>query len=142
MIVIDKSLVIQIINFVFLIVVLNIILFKPIRKILLQRKEKVDTLESNIDTFAKDADERDASYLTGVKAARSKGVTEKEALLQSASEEERAIIAKINAKAREDLDVVKAKIVEDADAVRVSLQAEIDTFAETIGQKILGRAIS
>ena len=141
MIVIDKSLVIQIINFVFLIVVLNIILFKPIRKILLQRKEKVETLESSIDTFVRDADEKDESYLTGVKAARSKGVMEKEALLQTASEEEREIIAKINQQAREDLDAVREKIVEDAARVSVSLQAEIGTFAEAIGHKIIGRAI-
>ena len=45
MIKIDASVVLQIVNFVFLIVVLNVVLFKPVRKILRQRKEKVDGLE-------------------------------------------------------------------------------------------------
>lgn len=141
MIVIDKSLVIQIVNFVFLIVVLNIVLFKPIRKILRQRKEKVSNLEGNIETFDRDAGEKDESYLTGIKAARSKGYLEKEALLQSASEEEKTILAKINAKARDDLNAVRTKISADAAEVSAALQKEIGTFAEEIGQKILGRAI-
>ena len=36
----DASVIIQIINFLFLIWVLNLIIFKPIRNILIQRKEK------------------------------------------------------------------------------------------------------
>ncbi|MFC1798768.1 ATP synthase F0 subunit B [Thermodesulfobacteriota bacterium] len=141
MIVIDKSLVVQIVNFIFLIVVLNIVLFKPIRKILRQRKEKVGSLEQNIETYNKDADEKDVSYLMGIKEARSKGFTQKEEIMQTASEEERAIISKINAKAREDLDAVREKIVTDAAKVSASLLSEIDTFAEAIGQKIMGRTI-
>lgn len=141
MIVIDKSLVVQIINFIFLIVVLNVVLFKPVRKILRQRKEKVGNLEQNIETFNKDADEKDESYLMGIKTARSKGFLEKEALLQSATEEERAILARINARAREDLETVREKIVTDTAEVSVLLQKEVDTFAEAIGQKFLGRTV-
>ena len=47
MISVDVSLFIQIANFLFLIWVLNIILYRPIRGIIRQRKEKFDKLEIN-----------------------------------------------------------------------------------------------
>ncbi len=140
MISIDASIFAQIVNFVFLIVVLNTVLYKPLRKILLQRKEKVNGLEKNIDTFTKDADAKDDSYLAGIKEARVEGLREKETLLQSASDEEKLIIEKINQKAQADLEAVREKIAKDAEGVRANLLKEIDSFVDAIKQKILGGA--
>jgi F-type H+-transporting ATPase subunit b len=140
MIQIDASIFAQVANFVFLIVVLNAVLYKPIRKILLQRKEKVNGLENNIETFTKDADEKDVSYLAGIKEARFEGLREKETLLQSASDEEKLIIEKINQKAQADLEAVREKITKEAEGVRANLLTEIDSFADAIKQKILGEA--
>jgi F-type H+-transporting ATPase subunit b len=141
MIKIDASVVLQIVNFVFLIVVLNVVLFKPVRKMLRQRKEKVDGLEENIESFHKDAQEKDDSYLSGLKAARIKGLEEKERLLQSASDEEKVIIERINEKAQADLEAVRKKVAKDAENVSTALKAEIDSFAEAIKKKILGGAV-
>lgn len=140
MIKIDVSVFVQIVNFIFLILVLNVVLYKPVRKILLQRKEKINGLEQSVETFTKDAQGKDESYIGGIKEARSKGLKEKENLLQSASEEEKVIIDKINEKAKADLEAVREQITKDTGHVSVSLQKEIDSFAEAIRQKILGRA--
>ena len=141
MIKIDVSVFVQIVNFVFLILVLNAVLYKPIRKILLQRKEKISGLEQSVETFTKDAQEKDESYLGGIKEARAKGLIEKENIMQSASDEEKEIIAKINKKTQADLEVVREQIKKDAGQVSVFLEKEIDSFAEAIRQKILGRAV-
>ena len=122
MINIDVSVVIQVINFIFLIWVLNLILYKPIRKILLQRKEKVTGLENGIDTFTADAEAKDAAFAAGIKSARTKGLKEKGALLEVAAEEERRIIDKINEKAQADLIAIRQKISQDTDAVKLKLQ--------------------
>ena len=142
MISVDGSLVIQIVNFVFLIWILNIVLYKPIRKILLQRKDKISGFEKNIQTSLRDAKEKDESLLAGIKAAREMGLKEKEALLNSAAEDERRIIKAIQEKAEEELTKIRQQIKKDADSARVALQEEIDNFAEAIGQKILGRSVS
>ena len=140
MIKLDLSVVVQIINFVFLIVVLNIILFKPVREILRQRKEKVNGLEEGIEMYGQEAREKDQSYLSGLKEARLNGLKEKENLIQSASEEEKIIISRINEKAKSDLEAVRQKIAQDVESVRGSLKREIDSFAEAIKEKIMGRA--
>jgi len=141
MINIDVSVAIQVINFIFLIWVLNLVLYKPIRKILLQRKEKLAGLEQGIDAFKADAGEKDAAFAAGIKTARTKGLKEKGALLDVAAEEEQRIIDKINEKAQADLTEVRRKISKDAEDVKIKLQQEVDAFADAIGQKILGRAV-
>ena len=137
----DGSLFIQIANFIFTIWVLNLLLYKPIRKILNQRKEKVDGLELSIETSAKDAREKDEAFVAGIKEARSRGVEKKNALMQEADDEEKSILADINQKAQAELAQVHEKIKKEAEVARNSLKKEIDSFADQISEKILGRAV-
>jgi len=140
MVSVDASVFIQIVNFIFLVFVLNIVLYKPIRKVLIQRKEKIAGLEQGIDGADRDAKEKDDAFMSGVKDARVNGLKEKEILLQEASGEEKKVLEKINKKAQADLAEVREKIAKDAESVGKSLHQELDVFANEIGQKILGRA--
>ena len=137
----DGSIIIQIVNFLFTIWVLNVLLYKPIRKILTQRKEKVDGLELAIETSNKDVREKDDAFTAGIKEARAKGFKEKDALMQQAADGEKSIIADINRKAQAELTQIREQIKNDAEVARKSLQAEVDDFANQISQKILGRAV-
>jgi len=141
MISVDSSLFVQIGNFLLLIWVLNLILYRPIRRILLERKEKVAGLEKSIDTFSKDAAEKDGKYQDGIRSARDLGIKEKQNLVHSAQAEEKAIIARINEKAQADLAKMKEKVAKEAEAVRKELLQQVDMFANEIGKKILGRAV-
>ena len=129
----------QIINFIFLIIALNIILYKPIRKILLERKTKMEGLSKGIDSASRQAEEKDKAFSIGIREARAKGQKEKEAMLQAAGEEEKEIIGRIMDQAREDLAAVKLQVAKDVDAVKAALEKDVDTFANAITQKILGR---
>jgi len=137
----DWTVFLQIANFLFLIFMMNILLFKPIRKMLLERKAKISGLEENIDSTQKEAVSQDEAFAKGLKGARGKGLKEKEGLLQEASDEEKAIIGKINEKAKSDLSEVREKIAADTDAVKAKLIQEVDGFADIISEKILGRAV-
>ncbi len=137
----DWSVVIQIVNFLLILWILNLILYRPIRSILRQRKEKIDGLELSIETYNEDAQEKDAAFAAGVKEARTKGLSEKEALLQAAADEEKAIIAKVNAKAQAELTDIREKISQEAQTAKTALQTKVDEFASDICQKILGRTV-
>ncbi len=137
MVSIDGSLFIQIVNFIFLIFVLNIILYKPIRKVLIQRKEKITGLEQRIDMVGKDIKEKDGAFSMGIKEAKAKGLAEKGVLLQQAADEESEVIEKINKKAQADLAEIRTKIAKDVESVGESLRQELDSFAESIGQTVL-----
>ena len=140
MIDLDWTVLIQIVNFLVLIYILDIVLYKPIRGMLNQRKAKVDGLEGSVTSANQQIEDKNRAFEAGLKAARLKGQEEKEARMQKALEEEQGIVAEINAKAHKDLAAVKAKIAQDTDAVRASLEKEVDAFADAIASKILGRA--
>lgn len=141
MISIDASVILQMINFLFLIWALNIVLYRPIRRILLQRKEKVANLEQKIVSFDNDLNRKTDEFAFGIKEARRKGLLDKEVLLAGAAEEEKNIIKKINTRAQADIAEVRKKIASEVETVRQSLQKEIDVFAKAVGEKILGRTI-
>jgi F-type H+-transporting ATPase subunit b len=142
MISIDGSLFIQIANFLLLIWVLNIVCYKPIRNVLIKRKEKINGMEKVIDDTSKEATDKEQAFAEGIKQARSEGVKEKESLIEEANQEEKRITEEINKRAQANLAEIREKISKDAEDVRASLLKEIDTYAMAIGQKILGRAIS
>lgn len=137
----DVSVFIQIVNFLFLIWALNTVLYKPIRGILRQRKEKVDGLEQSVETLTGDAQQKEAAFAEGIREARARGLKEKDALVNAAAEEEKAIIDKITQKAQANLAEVRKQVAEEAQSARTELEKEIALFADAIGQKILGRAI-
>jgi F-type H+-transporting ATPase subunit b len=141
MINVDGSVFIQIANFVLLIWVMNMILYKPIRKALLQRKEKVSEFEQKIADFSALAQEKEDALAIGIKDARANGLKEKQALIQSGSDEEKIVIENINKKAQAALAESREKLAKDTESVRITLQKELDTFVNAIGQKILGRAV-
>jgi len=142
MVSVDGSVVIQVVNFIFLIWILNLVLYKPIRKIILQRKEKISGFEVDIEALKTGAGEKDDRIASGISEARAKGLREKETILLNTSEEEKKIIEDINERARTNLSDVRKKIEKDVKDVRKSLEKEVDGFVDAIGQKILGRAVT
>ena len=140
MVSVDGSIVLQIANFLLLIWILNMVLYKPIRKILLERKEKMVGMQSDIDGSAQQVKSKEDAYADGVRQARAAGQKEKEILMQAAADEEKAIIGNINETAQAELKDVREKIKQEMGTVKAALEDEIDAFADAIGQKILGRA--
>ena len=141
MIKLDWSILIQMINFVILVWALNYVAYRPIRAILAKRKEKVEGLESGIDRFEKDSNERAASLEAGIKEAREKGRKMKESMEETARQEEQQMMERINEKARQDLEDIKIKVTRETEEVRRSLQSQIEFFANEISKKILGRTV-
>ncbi|WP_027359707.1 ATP synthase F0 subunit B [Desulforegula conservatrix] len=137
----DISALMQIANFLCLILILDFVLYKPIRGILRQRKDKFEGLKGDIGTLAGEVEEKDAAFREAVKDARAKGMQAKDGIIGEAAAEEKRIVEEINKKAQADLAVVKAKISADAESARASLKKEVEAFAYAICEKILGRAV-
>lgn len=142
MISVDISLFIQMANFIFLIFILNAILYRPIRNMLIERKKKIQGYEEDIGAFQRGAAESEETFQAKISEAKMKGVHEKETLKQAGQEEEKRLISEINQKAQADLETVRAQIAKDAEDARRRLKAEIKAFSAAIAEKILGRAVS
>ncbi len=137
----DISVTVQIVNFLLLVLLLNIVLFKPIRAILAKRKEKIAGLEGDAKTASETVENKKETFDKKIKEARVESAKEKEALIAEAEAEGKKIISEINEKAQIDLASVKEKIKKEAGNVAKSLQNEVDNFAQAISEKLLGRAV-
>jgi F-type H+-transporting ATPase subunit b len=141
MVSVDVSLIVQIINFIILIFLLNFVLYKPIRNILAQRKQKIDGFQKDIDTCIESAKEKEEAFSQGIKNARAQGLKKKELFLAEAEKEEQGMIDEIHKKAQAELARVREKIVKDTETVRATLLKDVEVFAKAIGRKVLGREI-
>ncbi len=136
----DISFLYQMINFLVLLFVLNLVLYKPIRKVLLERKAKIQGMQTGAEKAADDLVAGEDAYKNGLKQARSEGLKEKEAFVEAASKEEKEIIDRINKKAQANLAEIKKQVAGETEQARKSLEGEVEAYAKAIGEKILGRA--
>lgn len=136
----DISCVYQMINFLILLFVLNMVLYRPIRNVILERKAKIDDLENGAEKASADLTNQEDAYKDGLKEARGEGLKQKEVFIEEASAQEKEIIEQINKTAQANLAQIKDQVAKETEAARKELEAEVDAFAKAIGQKILGRA--
>ena len=136
----DISLVYQMINFLILLFVLNLVLYKPIRNVLLERKAKIEGMQAEAQKAAEDLVVGEDNYKDGLKKARSEGLKHKETFIEEASKEEKEIINRINKKAQANLADIKKQVADQTEQARKALEGEVEIYARAIGEKILGRA--
>ena len=140
MVSVDSSVFFQIINFLLLVWILNLVLFKPIREIVAQRQDKITGLENGIQEQLDQAANKNKTFENGIKDARTKGLQAKTDLIQAAQDREKEIIEQINLKNQNELKDVRAGIKKEAQNASDRLMQQVDEFAAEIGQKILGRS--
>ena len=138
---INISLLVQIVNFLLLILLLNIWLYRPIRGILARRQEEFGSLSELIENLRKNVKERQTYIEEGLKQARQQGFIEKEMIKGQGLEEERGILQKATSVVEERIEKTKAEIEKSLDEIRKSLEEEISAFSAEVAEKILGRSI-
>ena len=141
MITIDLTMPIQILNILIMIGVMNAVLYKPIRTILLEREKRVATLEKDVEDFEENARLRLEEFDNKLNDARGKAKAELDRVrgeAQSAGSEKLAEIRKeSDGKKAESLKQIQAEIAK----AQTELKGQVDGFASDMAGKILGRAV-
>ncbi len=141
MIDIDITMLIQIVNILFLIVILNAVLYKPVLAILAKRKKKLADLESEAENYRKNAklrgEEFDKKLLEVGQKAKAK--------LDDARNEAQTAGNETLAKIRSESDSAKSsqlsQVKSDFATARKELSGQLDSFANEMASKVLGRAV-
>jgi F-type H+-transporting ATPase subunit b len=138
---IDSTLIIQIANFLVLLLILNIILYKPIRRILSQRQEEMSTSEETISDL-QDRSSRLAEELEqNTVSARKDGFKEKEDRKSEGREEEAKLVQGTINSVGEKIAKAKGDIEHDMVGLRQTLEKEVSLFSKELAEKVLGRSI-
>lgn len=138
---IDKTLFIQIANFLLLLFFLNIFLFKPIRGILAKRHEEQNSLQKSIEEYLTRSDQSEKGIEEGKIRARKEGAVEKEGLKGQGLEKERAILNKASSAAEERKINARKDIKAKVSDVHRTLQDQVADFSHELAEKILGRSL-
>jgi F-type H+-transporting ATPase subunit b len=138
---IDYTLIIQIANFLFLLFILNILLYKPIRQILSQRKEEIDSFSGMIGEFEDKSAQSKKALEENKAGARKEGLKEKEELKGEGSDQEKGMLQVATSEASEKLDQARDEISASLVSARQTLEKELALFSTELAQKILGRSI-
>ncbi len=141
MIDLDITLPIQLFNILFLIVVLNAILYKPIRGILEKREKYFADLEQDVENFDKNAQARLAEFDKKMMGARKKAKTEVESVRSAAQSSGQETVDKIRKEAEEAKKAQLAQIESQFADAHKTLVGQVDGFANEIAGKVLGRAV-
>jgi len=141
MITIDVTMPIHIINMLILIVVLNAVLYRPIRNILQERKKKIAALREDIENFEKNARLRLEEFDRKLAEARAKAKGEYEAVRAEAQKAGAEKLAAIRAEADAEKDQQLGVIQEQFTKARKELKEQLDGFAGEMAEKILRRAV-
>jgi F-type H+-transporting ATPase subunit b len=141
MIIPDVTLFIQMANFLIFLFLMNLILYRPIRRIVAERKklmaqkqETIDRMEAQTLTAVRDRDLR-------LQEARRTGFQKIQELKTVGYEQEKELLRKISAEAAEQVQQMRAQIQKDIGVARADLKDQIRSFSMQLAQKILGRSI-
>ena len=138
---IDGTLIIQIVNFLILLLILNFILFRPIRRVLARRADEMNSRQKTIDDYQEQAEKNEKGIEEGVVQARKEGYIEKEALKTQGLEGEREILQEAGGGVEQKLNAAEKEIESKIAVAREALEGQIASFSDELAQKILGRSI-
>jgi F-type H+-transporting ATPase subunit b len=142
MIDIDWTLYAQIINFLLLVFLLNVVLFRPIRKALKDRQAKLLAQETEINVLTDKGRSLEDEIKEELAAARKAGAGARETLKQEGAQAETTLLEEVKRQAELEWATVEKKIKADMAKARASLQTQVQSFAQLLATKILGRELS
>jgi F-type H+-transporting ATPase subunit b len=141
MIIPDYTLFLQLANFLFLLFILNIILYRPVRQILGKRKAEVDGLQHSVSELEGKANLFAGELEEGMAKARKTGYQEKESLKSQGQEEEKALLKEAATASGERMGQARAALEKKLVEARGALETELGLFSKELAEKILGRSV-
>jgi F-type H+-transporting ATPase subunit b len=141
MIDINVSLFIQLVNFIVLLIALNFILFKPIRRVMQEREQGIGSALEDAKTAQNRMQSLLEHYNASLAESKQKAMSAYNSIYQQGLDSQRDMISAERSRAGEMLDKARAEIAAAAGAARTDLKKEAERLSQEISSKLLGRAV-
>ena len=138
---INTTLFIQIINFLVLLFLLNLLLFRPIRGVLNRRNEEMSALRRLVEEYGGKISEQEKGIEEGIVLARKEGYLEKEKLKTEGLEEEKNVLQEAGSSAEDKIRRATKEMEEKLSGVRKALDEQVSVFSRELAEKVLGRSL-
>jgi len=131
----------QLLNFIVLIFVLNTFLYKPIRKILSDRRQVIDSARERTVSVDQEVQEKVALYEARLREVKAEAANMRADALKQAQAEESALLEAARQEAMTRLGSIRSKIAEESAEAKKMLAIQAEALSGEICEKILGRSL-
>jgi len=138
---VDKSLIVQIVNFLILLFILKRILYKPF---LAKMEERTNTIQRALDeakAARAEAARQQEENETRLRAAYAEAAAVREQALKEAAEESRKHVAAAQVQARKMVEDTKAQLDAEVRRARDELRREVSDLAVAVAEKLVHRSL-
>ncbi len=137
----DVTFFIQMGLFLALVYILNVLIYKPVLRVMGERASRISTMESDAEKAESGMEESLAKYRKTLDEARAKGTAERVAIKKTGTEKETEILGVAHEEANGKIEQARLEIAEEKGKALKSLQKMIDEMGQEIAGKTLGRAL-
>jgi len=141
MISIDKTLFLQMINFIVLMLILNYLLYRPLLSIIEKRKKILESSTEEVQRLNKTIEEKQKEYEEKLRRAKQEALDIKVQLLKEANEEAKAMIDEKRSKIPAMMEEVQQRVSKEMEMARAVLQGKTKELSREIAEKVLGRSL-
>ncbi len=142
MIEINQSLVIQIVNFIIFLWILNYLIFKPIVRVLNERRERIQGTSEKARLMEAEIQKKLEEYEAKIQAAKGQAANEKERVRRQGEDVAKEIVERARTEMARDIPIIRKQIASEAERVRGELEQRAQEMAREIACRVLGREIS
>lgn len=142
MINIDIVLLFQAVNFLLLLFFLNMLLYRPIRKVMADRAAELEAARGKTISVDSDVRDRMTEYELKLREAKTGANEERARMIGAARSEESAILEDARRDAAASLAEIRAAIQKEAAEEEGRLRARAEELSRVISEKVLGRSLS
>ncbi|MFO7563083.1 MAG: ATP synthase F0 subunit B [Enhygromyxa sp.] len=137
---IDNTIFLQALLFLFLMVVLNFVLFKPWLEIKERRAARIGGALEDAAELRERASASEADYAARLAKARDEAMTIRSERRREADEQEAEIVGAARRDAAASLDARKQTLAREVEQARAELGERVDSLARDITSQVLGRS--
>lgn len=131
----------QILNFIILLVVLRLLLYKPILGMLNSRKQKIQESLEYADNVKKQAAEQQKEFERKLEETRRETQAASQAAAQVGEKEREAILAQAREDARKLIEQAKGQIDYERKQMMADLHDEVVRLSLMAAQKVIGQSL-
>ncbi|MEA4855910.1 MAG: hypothetical protein AAGU21_21285 [Solidesulfovibrio sp.] len=128
---------VQAVNFLLILILLNVILIGPIRRMLKKRAEFIASQMEGIESFTTSADTKLKDYEAALDAARTAATAGRLSMKAEGQVKEKAILDAAGAEAAAKVQAARADIASQSEAANKALVAKVSGLASKAVAKVL-----
>ncbi len=138
----NTSFLIQLINFLLLILILHIFLFKPILKNLSKRDEMIRAMKEDAERLSKRAYKLTEDYNAGIANARKESLEIINKAKTEAVEEQNRVLSGAKENFKNMVDNAKTQIQSETEKASLKLKEQAEPLSRFLAKRIMGREVN